>query len=878
MQPNPKKVKRNEDKNYAEIYQDNFLAKNDPAPLGQAAYNRQLSAGVKKRLGQDNLASSGQTSVGTTSATQRAGYSSFDNAGAAMERRAGAMARAQQAEAGLGVQNSMPSLSSMGQNFVGSTSATQRAGYTQADPITRQRAAERRAAQGEVGLTDPNMQGPTLGTSQFDAEMGEGFRNPVQRGPGRFGVDSELAQGVGTYSGNINPSQSGYSQFDRIERRPDGSIVALNPGYDRRQYEDDIDREILNPQFGVYNQGLADRVQTREDLINARDKALQRQYLTQTQQAGAAASQRGPGRFGIDAELGSLAGTYSGNINNAQSGYSQFGNLERRPDGSIDALTPGYNKSQYEPTKGVYEGRYYTGPSERQKEINEKLREMYGINQQQQYDALRGTTPQTQASYDADLERGYLDPTIESVTGGGITPETQASYDADLERGFLDSESYPTLDEVTNNSATDDGTTNNNTTNEPTTVPRTSSPVSSDISSKESNLYATLDAERDQVLTQFNNNYNQFMQLAINRGAVRGDLESQGFTGGIGQQIRDYLSTGEMQQLNELMMGRDQALKDIELRRNDVPTLALKQSAEELQLAMGSMQLKTQFAMDLATAVTSGLYGLDDAQVFADQYGLQNIQDLIISAAKAEIKAGADAATIKQSLIDAGIDPGLLDEIEEPDSFTTVSNDFLGFADKALGLADADEINNYDEWMDTYIAESGFGRDAIDSVIAYLGISLAPVTGGASLNIYPLGRGEDGELFNIGTEDRAVLTTDLVQSDFFKDFGEQLQSEGGMQGNISYARDRATQGAGLGYYNDTYRITVGGTTYEMEGADVTTLVASLTAGNFKVPKALLDIAEEVYNQGLEDGWAKFTDSFGGKYGNAQKLYKSVMKK
>jgi hypothetical protein len=380
---------------------------------------------------------------------------------------------------------------------------------------------------------------------------------------------------------------------------------------------------------------------------------------------------------------------------------------------------------------------------------------------------------------------------------------------------------------------------------------------------EEQNLYATLDAEAQQVAEDYQRQYENLLARARTQAEARGSLAAQGFGGGIGQQIRDYLSAGEIQQLTQLEQQKDAQLKEIELRRGQVPDLALRNEAERLQLANANMQLKTQFAMDLATSVTSGLKSLDDAQAFADQYGLQNIQDLIISAAKAEIKAGADEAVIKQNLIDVGIDPELVDEeIKDEKPFTEISNDFLGLADKALERADKDEAG-----MEAFFEASG-ESGILGAVTGYTFAGLATVFG---LNAF-------FPDFGVGTEDRAVLTTDLLSTDFYQTFGEQLQSEDGMAGKIDYTRDLSTQNAGLGYYNDSYRITVGDEVYTMQGADVITLVATLTAGNFKVPTKLLQLANEVYNKGLGTGFARFMSGLGSKESYAEQLFETIVRK
>lgn len=398
---------------------------------------------------------------------------------------------------------------------------------------------------------------------------------------------------------------------------------------------------------------------------------------------------------------------------------------------------------------------------------------------------------------------------------------------------------------------------------EPDTEPEQVTAPRSPYTQEEQNLYATLDAEAQQVAEDYQRQYENLLARARTQAEARGSLAAQGFGGGIGQQIRDYLSAGEIQLLTELEQKKDAALKEIELKRDQVPDLALENEAKRVQLANANMQLKTQFAMDLATSVTSGLKSLDDAQAFAEEYGLQNIQDLIISAAKAEIKAGADAAVIRQNLIDVGIDPTLLDEeIKEEKPFTEISNDFLGLADKALERADMDD-KTLDSFFES-MRESGVLGAAVGTV--------------ATPILFTFGLWGMLPDFGVGKEDRDVLTTNLVSTDFYQTFAEQLQSTDGMQGEISYVRDLSTQGAGLGYYNDSYRITVGGEVYTMQGVDVVTLVATLKAANFTIPQQLQKLANEVYNEGLGTGFARFAQAFGGKENYAEQLFETVFKK
>lgn len=78
MQPNPKKVKPNNNQDYASIYEENFVKTNNPAQLGQQAFARQLSNGVRNKLnpgqtGQGTFISSGEPTFVDPGSSVRAG-------------------------------------------------------------------------------------------------------------------------------------------------------------------------------------------------------------------------------------------------------------------------------------------------------------------------------------------------------------------------------------------------------------------------------------------------------------------------------------------------------------------------------------------------------------------------------------------------------------------------------------------------------------------------------------------------------------------------------------------------------------------------------------------------------------------------------------
>jgi len=132
--------------------------------------------------------------------------------------------------------------------------------------------------------------------------------------------------------------------------------------------------------------------------------------------------------------------------------------------------------------------------------------------------------------------------------------------------------------------------------------------------------------------------------------------------------------------------------------------------------------------------------------------------------------------------------------------------------------------------------------------------------------------------FGLGPEDLSVMAGDLMQTTFYQDFAEQLQSSAGMASQVSGTRDVATQSQGLGFYNDNYILNVDGQQYTMKGQDIVTLVSTLKASNLKIPAGLAAIAEEVYNEGLGTGFMRLKEVVGGNASYSQELYKQIMNK
>ena len=903
----PKRITKNDEKDYADIYQENFVAQNDPAKLGQAAFNRQLSSGIQRNMGQERLAQDTNTAAVAPRYGMQPGFYTGTAPGRSTPAAPG---RTTPAAPGSGFLSDRELVT--GPGF--------QAGFRQQGP-----------AAGTVASVMPDLSSIAMGTVTGALGVSsDGLANAMSGIRQGNLYDAQTAARQAQYdamvgnAGTVSAKQGGYSQYAGQEvRQPKTASASQLGGYSSvdnagiaMQRRADAEARAAQGQAGLVDSGFR-QGNVLGDAVNDpnidRRLGLQAQAAARRQQLRlgdpSATATAGYGQSGdirrdqnqsdIYARQGELRGAQMArleeiaNLNAQRDARAEQVDTERRIGESAVSATAGAGygisgdrrRAQIEGLKIQKDARAAQVTSQEEDRLaaidaakNQRANEL-GTARMKRLDEIAGLQSQKDArAQEVETEARIGESAVSSTAGAGygeagdIRRDRIAGLNAQKEARKAEIEAgvtAPTLDDVTGGGSTGGGATGGGATGGDVNdggpaQPRTSTPVSSTVSQAESNLYATLDAERDQVLTQFNNSYNQFMQLAINRGAVRGNLEDQGFTGGIGRQIQDYLSTGEMSQLNQLMMDRDKALTDIELRRNDVPNLALRQEAETLQLAQANIALKTQFSQDLAASVISGQKSLDEAQAFADEYGLQNIQDLIISAAKAEIKAGADSAAVRQNLIDAGIDPGVLDSDGGLDvkTFTEISNDFMGMADNALAIADKDELT-MDSWVEN-TSQSGFLGNAFGR-LADLSIGLAGFFG-----LLPD--------MGVGEEDRTVLLNDLVATDFYQTFAEQLQSDEGMSAEVTFVRDRSTQGQGLGFYNDTYRINVGGATYEMKGVDAVTLVSTLKANGFEVPQGLLDLAEEVYNEDLGGGFERFKQAFGGKESYADALYKAVFNK
>lgn len=816
MQPNPKKVRRNEEKDYAEIYQENFIAQNDPAPLGQAAYNRQLSAGVRKRIGEDRLA------------------------------------KEQFSTAKPGLKPPTPVIPFETSQF----DAAMGEGFT--NPVERgpgRFGIDSELAKQPFSTFKPSIQTPAapIQTSEFDAEMGADFRNPVQRGPGRFGVDAELGSLEGAYIGNIsNTQRAGYSQAGDIQRNRTAGLQAQRDARTQEIMKEVgavpryVDPSDYNTQrkFGLdaYNEAVRN-AQIEADLINARNAAYQnptdRSEFENTVDRGVQPEYVDPSDYNLSRKAGVDA--YNEAVRNAQI-QADLANARNR-----------------------------------------ELQERYGAEQTQQ--EARQRAEQRAAQGEVGLT-GSTIPTLEEMTGimpselgtpservdytgaGLQAPKTREELEAELDAaveagtafgGGTDTTPEP-FEEVVGE--TDDA-------GNAITLSGATASYDNGITREEQRLNQQLDAEENAVLQEFNQKYNQFIQLAINRGAVRGDLESQGFTGGIGQQVQDFLSTQEMQMFNQLISEKDQALEAIRLERNNIPNAAKANYLQNLELENASLQAQTAFSQMISQKVLDGSMSLQEANSLAQEYGLQDVQSVFQSAIEAQIAAGTmNEGMAKAELERLGLDTSFLDEIGGGVEFT----DF----------ATSDEARELEETINSLIPSGSWETIAGGAVAgagtgALMGLAggiFAPVTVPAGVIIGGIVGGLAGANVDLNKNDIGKITTGLFNSKIMLEQGQTI-----LNGNYeSMTIERpAGQSNTFGQLANKFQVTIDGQTYEMEGADIMVLAAALKKKNYSQTdpryKAIFDTAKEAKESAGVVNFGRVADAVAGqKYSTVIKFY------
>ena len=121
--------------------------------------------------------------------------------------------------------------------------------------------------------------------------------------------------------------------------------------------------------------------------------------------------------------------------------------------------------------------------------------------------------------------------------------------------------------------------------------------------------------------------------------------------------------------------------------------------------------------------------------------------------------------------------------------------------------------------------------------------------------------------------DASAVTGNLMQTDLMQSEGSDL-----WKGNISSLDVLEPAGQSGNSMNKTYRVTVDGATYNLEGADVMALAASLKANNysdekygklFQMATTIRKEAGDMFSQGL------FDELLVQRYSTIRKMYDSV---
>ena len=844
----PKRVRKNEEKDYASIYEEQFVRNNDPAKLGMAASTRQLTDAVNRARAQ-------RTERQKNAAMTNRRQAQYD----AMARNAGTSATQSGYSQYAGQEVRQPK----------TTSATQVGGYNPTDVGAAARSRQQaeaadqqriQAEQRRFGL-DRELAGRS---DQFarQEELGNAYMKRQQEIQGMQAQKDAKAYQITQANIYDQMRQGRISQIEKEQQDRERRIidelrgrVGLPPIEDltvaeraqranRELGEPRRQRERRNYIAGFQrNAAMTDRRQAELDAMNQmptmgeiadprREAFLEQERRKEEQaaiQAERAAGAQGFQQMGANREQEILQADREEAMA-ARGDYLQNQFDMGNPDVAGDLRAKQLEQERIAAERGA-------NPEASSLQALSKVQEIDARRREYENEVLRGKGT------------GEMAAARREEVSQAISSKAQAEAKAKREEQERIQSERREAEQIKQQVLIDKG-------NEAAKL----------VADGEQKLYDQLQAERDVILQEYNVKYEALLAKAQQAAEARGSLASQGFGGGIGQSIQEYLSAAEINQLMMLDMEKEQKLEALRQAEENVPMQAMENEMKALQLGAATMELKSQFAQSLATSVVSGSTGLDDAQAMAEEYGLENIQDLIIRAAKAEIKAGQSPEVVKQNLIELGIDPALLTETAEEaaitGNFTETSNDFLASLQRALSDADKNDLTLDSFYENAYA--SGMG-----------GIGTANLMTPIMALVGSLGFLPD---FGIGSEDLSVMAGDLMQTTFYKDFAEQLQSSAGMSSEVRGIRDIATQSQGLGFYNDNYILTVDGQQYTMKGQDIVTLVATLKASNLKIPEGLLAIAEEVYNEDLGTGWMRFKEAFGGNASYSKELYKQIMNK
>jgi len=821
----PKRVIRNDEKDYADIYQENFIAQNDPAALGQAAFNRQLGQGLKK---------SSRFGVGAETGTT-----------------------------GLRLPDGTVAQNRMGMD------AGQGLG-----PMTQNTEVRPERSYGGVGPTEselfrPNpgagIQMPNLGTVATANTIGtttEGLRNAMSGIRQRQIYDAQTAARQAQFNA-LNPGsatqRAGYSPVDR---QPVPQVVDAAPRNFTPQGE--LSSEPINRGAVELTQRQRNQLRRQPEPVATRTAdsdtgnpfAIQRQESqpsTRNPRARASAMDKG---IGVEESAGDAAmfatptGPTEKPTPRAEDLYGEsrsiFDRLAQDTNtAGVPTTSPATSPATAEPTNPAIAEGMPTGynnrmgitgdqlnylTEQRQKEIEQREQtEAKGAAETAARQAQADAIQKQKEEYEASLKVNEAVKKAEEygaqgakLTGGG--DEAPADY-------------------LGSGEALNEG-----------------------IEMKKQSLLDLLNAEEIQVQQQFQVQYQQFLQMALNRGAVAGNLTAQGFTGGLGDQVRDYLSSQEAQQLNALMMQRDAAVQNIDLQRDNIDQAALDAYINDIQLTNASIEAQHAFGQNLARLVSEGKMNLAQAEAIAEEKGLGSIQAVFENSIKNGIATGTiTEEQARAQLRQLGLDEGFLDKTL-PDTFE--------FTEEGEKMANA--LNTIaDAAFDDTLAGGILAGAAAYGAAALVGASwsgpFAFIAGAVGAIAGGIIGASTADAKQIDQQELNALFTMYANSSFAQEYGEEM-----MNGNFNSSELRVA--AGDTGYNGTYAVSLdGGPEKQLTGQQLMYLAVTMKAQGFEGSKyqEIYDAAQKIYEGGR--GESMFDDMAGGTNFQLVKLYEATFK-
>jgi hypothetical protein len=380
---------------------------------------------------------------------------------------------------------------------------------------------------------------------------------------------------------------------------------------------------------------------------------------------------------------------------------------------------------------------------------------------------------------------------------------------------------------------------------------------------------------------EFNRYYDDLVRQAEQRDARSG---TSPFTGGIARGLEDYMSAAEIEALGNLQMERDRRLTDLRQRKDNIRTQSIKNVLEQKTAEMQTIDQQIQYSQQLAQYVISGSLTLEDANQLADELGLSNTQELIADAVQKQVTAGAfTEEEAKAELENLGIDPNILTGKtgggQDIVTSTEAASEFSQELDSILGDFDFD----LGEALAVGIAGAGTGA-AVGAGIGLAGGVFAPVS-------VPLGTvvgtvvGFVGGFISggwgttsINERDLPLLFNPILESGIVTDSFYNGESK-----KIEVLKTPSANNS-KHYLDDAYAITVDGTNYSFEGADLLILASVLkrqgknNAEKYPQYQAIFTEANKIYSRGYGPVEGSVDNFFGLKRSNSFEIYKKIFNK